>query len=148
MPRPLLISSPSDYLIRDKQCRSRSVQKPTDLDLHCLLRQGMPCSAEEGLTLVLLNPNMHCLCKQCNPDQLASDLHCLQLSMWICINNLDQVIWLAENLFSMTRLTLKAPITPAADNAFNLQVHCIHLSFFIYFALDISCALSATLTPK
>ena len=48
MPRPLLISSQSDYLIRflievhifnDKQCRSRS----TDLDLHCLLRQGMLC---------------------------------------------------------------------------------------------------------
>ena len=25
------------------------------------------------------------------------DLHCLSLSMWICIYNLDQVIWLAEN---------------------------------------------------
>ena len=38
-----------------------------------------------------------------DPDQLASekptdlDLHCLPLSMWIYINNLDQVIWLAEN---------------------------------------------------
>ena len=33
------------------------------------------------------------------PAQLASelDLHCLSLSMWICVNNLDQVIWLAEN---------------------------------------------------
>ena len=37
-------------------------------------------------------------------DQLASkkptdlDLHCLPFSMWIYINNLDQVIWLAENL--------------------------------------------------
>ena len=60
MPCPLLISSQSDCLIRvfdrihifhDKQCRSRSglLQKPTDLDLHCLLRQGMPCSAREGL---------------------------------------------------------------------------------------------------
>ena len=25
------------------------------------------------------------------------DLHCLSLSMWICIKNLDQVIWLTEN---------------------------------------------------
>ena len=25
------------------------LQKPTDLDLHCLLRQGMSCSAREGL---------------------------------------------------------------------------------------------------
>ena len=34
-----------------------------------------------------------------DPDQMASstdlDLHCLSFSMWICINNLDQVIWLA-----------------------------------------------------
>ena len=26
-------------------------QKPTDLDLHCLLRQGMSCSAREGLMI-------------------------------------------------------------------------------------------------
>ena len=26
-------------------------QKPTDLDLHCLLRQGMLCSAREGLNI-------------------------------------------------------------------------------------------------
>ena len=25
------------------------------------------------------------------------NLHCLSLSMWICINNLDKVIWLAKN---------------------------------------------------
>ena len=28
---------------------SRLLKKPTDLDLHCLLRQGMTCSAREGL---------------------------------------------------------------------------------------------------
>ena len=53
-----------------------------------------------------------------DPDQLASekptdlDLQCLSFSMWIYINNLDQIIWLAENwkwawhlnLFSMTRV--------------------------------------------
>ena len=38
-----------------------------------------------------------------DPDQLLLkkptdlDLHCLLLSMQICSNNLDQVIWLAEN---------------------------------------------------
>ena len=33
-----------------------------------------------------------------DPDQLADlDLHCLPSSMWIYTNNLDQVIWLAEN---------------------------------------------------
>ena len=29
-------------------------QKPTDLDLHCLLRQGMSCLAREGLTFTML----------------------------------------------------------------------------------------------
>ena len=34
-----------------------------------------------------------------DPDQLASelDLHCLPLSIWIYINNANQVIWLAKN---------------------------------------------------
>ena len=56
------------------------------------------------LILVLLNPDMPCFANRVDPDQLASkkpndlDLHCLPFSMWININNLDQVIWLAENL--------------------------------------------------
>ena len=29
-------------------------QKPTDLNLHCLLRQGMPCSAREGLIIAII----------------------------------------------------------------------------------------------
>ena len=31
------------------------LQKPTDLDLHCLLRQGMLCSAREGLIYIVLS---------------------------------------------------------------------------------------------
>ena len=34
------------------------LQKPTDLDLHCLLRQGMSCSAREGLMLNLLGKKL------------------------------------------------------------------------------------------
>ena len=51
------------------------------------------------LTLLLLNTTCPVLANSVGPDQLASelDLHCLSLSMWIYINNLDQVIWLAEN---------------------------------------------------
>ena len=30
------------------------LQKPTDLDLHCLLKQGMSCSAREGLNIYSL----------------------------------------------------------------------------------------------
>ena len=29
--------------------------------------------------------------------QISWLLHCLSLSMWICISNLDQVTWLAEH---------------------------------------------------
>ena len=63
------------------------------------------------------------------PDQLASqkptdlDLHCLPVSMWIYINNLDQVIWSAENLkrawhlnlFSRTRVKTTGWMTSNAD---------------------------------
>ena len=56
------------------------------------------------LTVVLLNPDMPCICKQCRSrsvgfwrSQLYLDLHCLSLSMYICIKLLDPVIWLAEN---------------------------------------------------
>ena len=49
------------------------------------------------LTLVLLNPDIPCLCKQCRSRSTDLDLHCLPFSMWIYVNNLDQVIWLAEN---------------------------------------------------
>ena len=54
-----------------------------------------------------------------DPDQFLKkptdlDLHCLSFSIWKCINNLHQVIWLADNLkwvwhlnlFSMTRVAL------------------------------------------
>ena len=42
------------HIFNDKLCRSRSVGfQPTDLDLHCLLRQGMSCSAREGLRAMI-----------------------------------------------------------------------------------------------
>ena len=46
-------------------------------------------------TLVLLNSNMTCLCKQSRPKSTDLDLHCLPLSMWIYINSPDQLCdWL------------------------------------------------------
>ena len=60
-PRPLLIFSQSEWLIWIVPINSHTwwqtvqiqinwlLQKPTDLDLHCLLGQGMSCSAREGL---------------------------------------------------------------------------------------------------
>ena len=65
-------------------------------------------------TLVLLNPDISCLCKQCRSRLVGFDLdlHCLPLSMWTNSNNPDQAICLAENfkwvchlnLFSRTRV--------------------------------------------
>ena len=55
------------------------------------------------LTLVMLNLDMHCLCKQCRSRSVGfwrSQLiwiFSLPFSMWICINNLNEAIWLAEN---------------------------------------------------
>ena len=61
MPHPLIIVSQSDCMIQVGGINSHTewqtvqiqigwlLQKPTDLDLHCLLRQGMSCSAREGL---------------------------------------------------------------------------------------------------
>ena len=66
MPRPLLISSQSDYLIRffdrnstysmTNNADPAQLASPTDLDLHCFLRQGMSCSAREGLTIYSEEP--------------------------------------------------------------------------------------------
>ena len=35
------------------------LQDPTDLDLHCFLRQGMSCSAKEGLNENLTSLSLH-----------------------------------------------------------------------------------------
>ena len=69
MPRPLLILSQSDYLIRIVNISSHTywqteqiqiswlLKKPTDLDLHCLKRRAYPGSAGQGLTLTMLVGN-------------------------------------------------------------------------------------------
>ena len=51
--------------------------------------------------MVLLNLDVPHFANNVESDQLANkptdlDLHCLSLNMWICINNRDQVIWLAD----------------------------------------------------
>ena len=54
-----------------------------------------PSPVEPGYTLPLQTVLIQISWLLKKPNDL--DLHCLPLSMWICINNLDQVIWLAEN---------------------------------------------------
>ena len=65
MPRPLLIVNQSDYLIQIFDINSHSdwqtvqiqiswlLQKPTDLDLHCLQRQGMSRFSRTKVKLLL-----------------------------------------------------------------------------------------------
>ena len=52
------------------------LQKPTDLDLHCLLRQGMSCLAREGLRKIFEPANDKTYNKMCatreDSDQLIS----------------------------------------------------------------------------
>ena len=62
----------------------------------------------------MLNQDIPHFCKQCRSRSVGVciDLHCLSLSRWICINNLEWIIWLADNLkwawhlnsFSITRV--------------------------------------------
>ena len=71
------------------------------------------CSAEPGYVLPLQTVKIQISWLLKKPTDL--DLHCLPFGTWICINNPDQVNWLAENeklvwhlnLFSMTRVELK-----------------------------------------
>ena len=55
-----------------------------------------PSPAEPGYTLTLQTVKIQNSWLLKKPTDL--DLHCLPFSIWIYINNLDQVIWLAENL--------------------------------------------------
>ena len=111
MPRPLLIYNQSDYLIRvfDRNSHiywqtvqiqiSWLLQKPTDLDLHCLLRPGMLCLAREGLSIwtdsseqtVWTVFGLTALSKQCE--------HYLDWQLWansvnsIWTNSSKQTVW-------------------------------------------------------
>ena len=55
----------------------------------------------KALTLVVLSPDIYCLCKQCRSRSVKKptdlDLQCLPFSIWICMNNLEQESWSAEN---------------------------------------------------
>ena len=68
-----------------------------------------------------------------SPKPTDLDLHCLPLSMWLCINSPNQVIRLAENynwashlinIFSMTRVNLFIRVPQLVSSIFEFgQVH-------------------------
>ena len=59
--QPIRLLDPG-FLIEIHIFNDSADQKPTDLDLHCLLRQGMLCLAREELTLI------PCLLKNLNKN--------------------------------------------------------------------------------
>ena len=54
-----------------------------------------PGPAEPGYVLSLQKVQIQVSWLLKKPTDL--DLHCLSFSIWICINNLDQISWLADN---------------------------------------------------
>ena len=64
---------------------------------------GFSAVSKFKLTLLLVNQDISCLCKQCRSRSVGFwrsqhlDLYCLPLSIWIYSNSPDQAIWLAEN---------------------------------------------------
>ena len=115
-------------IAQDHSRNCSDMKKQTDLDLHSLSFSMWICintwsskltgwqwylnpgPAEQRYALPLKTVQIQISWLQ--PTDL--NLHCLSLSMWIYINILDQVIWLAENWkwachlnsFSMTRVNL------------------------------------------
>ena len=75
---------------------------------HCFLSVTLPLPTTPewvqpkllcNLTLVLLNPDISCICKQCRSRSVGFwrtdlNLHCLPLSLWIYSNNPNQSHWL------------------------------------------------------
>ena len=78
----------------DRQTFANSVE-PDQMLQNVASNQVLPCLPyiQQYLTLVLLNPDIPCLCKQCRSRSVQKptdlDLHCLSFSMWIYISNLD-----------------------------------------------------------
>ena len=65
---------------------SADLQKPTDLDLHCLLRQGMSCLAKEGLKTAISKCQVQLLVRTFCFQQTILDLNQLSTS---CDNQLS-----------------------------------------------------------
>ena len=103
-----LIGIQSDY---HRVCKCRALLNYPSLKNHGSISLKInPNPVEPGYTLPLQTVLIQISWLLKKPTDL--DQHCLSFSMWICVNNLDQVIWLAENwkwvwylnLFSMIRV--------------------------------------------
>ena len=105
------------------QTNSADLQKPTDLDLHCLLGQGMSCLAKEGLKTGISKCQVQLLMRTFCFQQTILDLNQLSTS---CDNQLStscdfsQVIYCY--FFLITRVTSE------------IGIRCINKNLFSYFS--------------
>ena len=154
MPHPLLISSQSDYLIRVFDKNSHSLwqtvqiqirwllQKPTDLDLHCLLRQGMTWLAREGLRDNCAK--RHTLYTKLSSDAFAHSAVKVKQFI-ICIINSKEKVVIKINI---SRIYWRIYIYRQLDK-FNRRLIWWHFSWFSQkVGFDISCKLSPDLGLK
>ena len=77
------------------------LQKPTELDLHCLLRQGMSCSAREGLSpAVFYKAQLTFICfrKLMFPQAICLTVYLLFILGWANNN-----YWLTDPSYKCTK---------------------------------------------
>ena len=97
------------------------LQKPTDLDLHCLLRQGMPCSAREGLRkLDKLGRYSAIFYKGDNfcgfpAHQAPSEWNLLQRKQSICFQE-EQILYFLRHLFRKEKKTILTDLSTSKEN--------------------------------
>ena len=137
MPRPLLIFSQSDYLIRIVAINSHTkwqivqiqiswlLQKPTDLDLHCLHRQGISWFSRTRVKLWVLirsasvSTTMYVFCGEIKKKKCYVDIQPFYLKWWtthyIFSSGVTKDFFFClekgKHIYYLEPLTLKAPIT-------------------------------------
>ena len=82
------------------------VQKPTDLDLQCLLRQGMSCSAREGLNSLHFKVHKCLRSASSVASSLVSNQILFQSKLITSYNCLQTVILYLRGVFEMNCLFL------------------------------------------
>ena len=75
------------------------LQKPTDLDLHCLLRQGMSCLAREGLRC----PNIY---SKCSNTYIIKTLSFAATKSKLCFHPSEKCLHYKERICSLWEQSL------------------------------------------
>ena len=130
------------------------LQKPTNLDLHCLQRQGISGFSRTKISPTLAKHDMPVWANNVDPDQLASEEANWSGSALFVIKyvnfyqNPDQVIWLAGyykwawhlNLFGMARVKVNnskhaVPIYNMHAVMLVLAIRHLHENMLLYLNL-------------